>query len=31
MKSKFLLPLIVLVVAALVLTACGGQPASAEG
>jgi hypothetical protein len=31
MKSKCYLPLLLLLVAALALTACGGQPASAQG
>lgn len=31
MKSKFLFPLMILLVAAVVLAACGGQPASAQG
>lgn len=31
MQSKFLFPLMILLVTALVLAACGGQPASAEG
>jgi hypothetical protein len=31
MKSKFYLPLLLLLAAALALAACGGQPASAQG
>lgn len=31
MKSKFSFPLMVLLVTALILTACGGEPASAQG
>ena len=31
MKSKFYLPLMILLAAALILSACGGQPASAQG
>jgi hypothetical protein len=31
MTSKFYLPLMVLLVTTLILTACGGQPASAQG
>ena len=31
MRSRFLFPLMILLVGALVLAACGGQPASAQG
>lgn len=31
MKSKFYLPLMILLAAGLILSACGGQPASAQG